>query len=122
MASTSVVPSVPFFEAHHLPGDPPMVSVVGEVDLSTRDQFADVLVAALVPGRDLVVDCAGIRFIDASGIAVLLKVARAISGGRLRLVDAHGSLAHVIDLFDLASAGTNLVVERRRGTCPSAGP
>lgn len=112
MEFASVIPSIPIFEARCQPGDPPTVYVVGEVDLGTRDRLAEVLDKAVRHGCDLIVDCVGIRFIDASGISVLLGAARSIGDGRLRLVNVHGALAYVIDLLELASEQPNLSVER----------
>jgi anti-sigma B factor antagonist len=113
MGSASVPPSTPFFDARRQYGDTPAVHVVGEVDLSTRDQLAEILNEALSPGCDLLVDCTQIRFIDASGISVLLAAARAVGEGHLRLTGVHGALARIVDILDLAHAQPNLIVEKR---------
>ena len=115
MESPSVPPSTPFFEARCRDGDTSTVYVVGEVDLSTRDQLGEALDKALRPGFDLVVDCTQIRFFNASGIPVLLRTARALGEGRLRLRGVHGILGRIIDVLDLGHAEPNLIVEQRTG-------
>ncbi len=68
-----------------------VVHVTGEVDVATSSLLAAALTRALetetAVRTDLVVDLAGVRFIDASGINVLLNAARQASaaGGSLVL-------------------------------------
>jgi anti-anti-sigma factor len=52
------------------------IRVFGELDLSNRDAFADVLAAVVRAGPgDVVVDMTDVSFIDLDGIAVLVQVA-----------------------------------------------
>jgi anti-anti-sigma factor len=66
-----------------------LVSVAGEVDLETASQLGDHALAAL---RDvsphLVLDLAGVTFMDSTGLKVLLSIQQ-------RVELAHGSLAVV---------------------------
>jgi len=97
------------FEAywdHH--GDPPTVYLSGEVDLNTHGQFAAVLDAAASPGRDLVIDCTKLTYIDVAGIFILVRAARLSGDAQLRLKGVHGVVAAIIDVLDLASMVPNL--------------
>jgi anti-anti-sigma factor len=107
MASTSGSPSIRF-EAHWDRGDPPTVYLSGEVDLSTRDRFAAVLDEAASPGRNLVIDCTKLTFIDVRGIFMMVRVAGLIGNAQLILKGVHGAAAVIIDVVDLASLVPNL--------------
>jgi anti-sigma B factor antagonist len=53
-------------------GGPPIVRVVGEIDLATARRLAAVLDPLVEAGAsEVVVDVAGVSFIDSSGLAVL---------------------------------------------------
>ncbi|MGY4645416.1 anti-sigma B factor antagonist [Cellulomonas sp. URHB0016] len=66
-----------------------VVDVVGEIDVSTADVLRERLLDLLDQDRtDLVIDLRGVRFMDSTGLGVLvgtLKKARLL-GGRLQLV------------------------------------
>jgi anti-anti-sigma factor len=96
------------FEAYWDHSDPPTVYLSGEVDLNTHDRLAAVLDQAARPGRDLVLDCGKLTFIDVAGIRVVLRAARVIGDGQLRLKGVHGAVAVIIDLLDLAGIAPNL--------------
>lgn len=58
-------------------GDPvPRVILRGEIDLSVSDGLFDAVAAVVTPGRttQVEVDLHGIRFLDASGVGVLLAL------------------------------------------------
>ena len=96
------------FEAHWDQGDPPTVYLSGEVDLSTRDRFAAALDEAARPGRDLVIDCTKLTYIDVGGIRIMVQAGRLIDDAQLRLKGVHGAVAVIIDVLDLASTVPNL--------------
>jgi anti-anti-sigma factor len=96
------------FDAHWNHGDPPTVYLSGEVDLNTHDRLAAVLDQAAQPGRDLVLDCTKLAYIDVAGIRVVLRAARVIGDGQLRLTGVHGTVAMIIDVLDLAGTVPNL--------------
>ena len=50
-----------------------VVSLVGECDLTTREELTTVLLAAVDRAPVTVVDLAGLRFIDSSGVHGLVK-------------------------------------------------
>ena len=96
------------FEAYWDHGDPSTVYLVGEVDLSTHDQLAAVLDEATSPGRDLVIDCTKLTYIDVGGIRIMVQAGRLIDDAQLRLKGVHGAVAVIIDVLDLASNVPNL--------------
>lgn len=66
-----------------------VLQVAGEVDLATRDELRERLLALVAEGaRHLVVDLTGLEFIDSSGLGVLIRVRNVVQeqGGSLTLV------------------------------------
>ena len=96
------------FEAYWDHGDPPTVYLSGEVDLNSHDRLAAVLDEAARPGRDLVLDCGKLTFIDVAGIRVVLRAARMIGDGQLRLKGVRGPVAVIINVLDPARTVPNL--------------
>jgi anti-sigma B factor antagonist len=80
-----------------------VVEAYGEIDLSTGPAFADHL-ATLIRGgtRRLLVDLSGVKFMDSSGLGVLLKVKRDLTGegSSLRLAIS-ADLRHIFELTGL---------------------
>jgi anti-anti-sigma factor len=82
----------------------------GELDASTSPDTKEQLLAALAPGRTLVVDLAGVGFLDSSGLAVLVATLRRAreTGARLVLQDPQPRVhrviesAHLVELFDVS--------------------
>lgn len=77
-----------------------LVSLVGECDLNSRDELTTVLLAAVASAPVTVVDLAGLRFIDSSGVHGLVTGHHAAQrqGHRLHVVNACGLVAQVLDL------------------------
>jgi anti-anti-sigma factor len=84
------------------------VYLSGDVDLNAHDRLAVVLAEAARPGRDLVIDCTNLTYIDARGISIMVRAARAISDAQLRLTGVHGAAAVILDVLDLANTVPNL--------------
>lgn len=63
-----------------VPGDPPLLHVDGEVDLSTADQLRTALERALSTNPNVAIDMAGVTFVDACGLRVVLQVAASRNG------------------------------------------
>jgi anti-anti-sigma factor len=62
-------------------GDPPVLQVDGEIDLSTVDQLRAALEDALATDSAVVVDMAGVTFIDVVGLEAIMAVAASRNGG-----------------------------------------
>jgi anti-anti-sigma factor len=72
-----------------LSGDPPVLQVDGEIDMSTAEQLRIALENALAADPTVVVDMAGVTFCDAAGLRVLLQAAASLNGtGPLTLLNA----------------------------------
>jgi anti-sigma B factor antagonist len=70
-------------------GEQTVVEVVGEIDVSTADVLRERLVELLDRDRtDLVVDLRQVRFMDSTGLGVLVGTLKKVRllGGRLQLV------------------------------------
>lgn len=76
------------------------VALAGECDLAVCAQLDEVLSAALSRAPVVVVDLAGLAFLDSSGIHGLITAHHAAleKGGRLVAVNARGAVATVLDL------------------------
>jgi anti-sigma B factor antagonist len=79
-----------------------VVRPIGDLDMATAQEFDDRLMAAARDHRDglLIVDLAGVDFLDSSGLRVLLTAARAAQadGGRLRLRPGPPSVQRVFEV------------------------
>ena len=83
-------------------GEPPVLQVEGEIDISTAEDLQMALDAALSANPNLVIDMAGVTFFDAAGIRVVLRVASSRNGaGPLTLVNA----AHIKRVLELVGLG-----------------
>jgi len=72
-----------------------VVTISGEVDIASAPELREQLLGLLRPGASrLVVDLSGVTFCDASGLAVLVGVAR-----RARLLDGAMRLAAPVPLL-----------------------
>jgi anti-sigma B factor antagonist len=68
-----------------------VVSLVGELDLSTIPRVEKQLFEQVRSKAAVIVDLSAVSFIDSSGIAMLIKAFRADDGGTLNTVIAEGS-------------------------------
>ena len=77
-----------------------VVALTGECDLEGRDELVAVLHRAVDGAGLVVVDLAGLTFIDSSGIHGLVTAHHAAqrSGGRVQLVNASGAVATVLEI------------------------
>jgi anti-sigma B factor antagonist len=90
-------------------GDPPVLQVAGEIDLSTADQLRTALQEALAADPKVVVDMAGVTFFDAAGLRVVLQLAASRDGaGPLELLNAP-RVARILELVGL-SESTSIVI------------
>lgn len=77
-----------------------VVSLAGECDLAAREELTAALLAAVDSAPVIVVDLAGLRFIDSSGVHGLVTGHHAAQrqGRRLHVVNAGGAVAHVLEM------------------------
>jgi anti-sigma B factor antagonist len=78
--------------------------LVGELDLATVPILRECIAGALAAGEgDLVLDVAGLVFVDSTGLGALLAAARTVrtQGDCLVLKSPRGQLRHIIDITKL---------------------
>ena len=91
---------------HFDEGPPRVLHVSGEIDIATADEFRVALEKVLSGGSTALIDMAGVSFIDACGLRVILQVAQTMNGvGPLTLVNAPrvARLFKVVGLGDVPS-------------------
>ena len=74
--------------------------VSGELDITARDDLRDAILAALGDGGDVVVDLAGVAFLDSEALGALIdgyNEARVRPAG-FRVVNARGLVARVLQV------------------------
>jgi anti-anti-sigma regulatory factor len=67
-----------------------------------------VLDEATSPGRDLVIDCTKLTYVDAGGISIMVRAAHLLGDAQIRLRGVHGAVAVILDVLDIAGAVPNL--------------
>ncbi len=73
------------FYADHARSDTWVITVIGEVDLANRERFHAVVEQALFASpAKLIFDLAGVRFMDSSGLGVLLSAANKATSVEVR--------------------------------------
>ena len=82
-----------------------IVRVRGDLDMSNADVLTDALTQAGTDGDDVVVDLAGVTFMDSSALNAVVGSARAIAaaGNRLTLGDRSPVVDRVLEITGLAS-------------------
>jgi anti-sigma B factor antagonist len=86
-----------------------IVSVKGEVDLSTAPRLKWALVDSLEAGHgQLVVDLSRVTFIDSTALGVLVGVKRSLGAGALALVCANADVLKIFELSGMDGAFTIL--------------
>jgi anti-sigma B factor antagonist len=83
-----------------------IVSVDGEIHVSTAPEFSGVLSAAVAGGRtSLVLDLTGVTFIDSTGLSVLLNALRRVTraGGAMALVCSNPTVLRLFEITRLDS-------------------
>lgn len=84
-----------------------MVEVIGELDMATAPQLRDGLQRPLDDGaRNVVVDLAGVAFMDSTALGTLVAVFKTVrdGGGRLCLAAAQAPVRNVLALTSVDRA------------------
>jgi anti-sigma B factor antagonist len=96
--------------AYNLEHDPidagHLIAITGELDLAATPELSTVLlIAAGSPGSLVVLDLAGVEFIDSTALGTLLKAGDEIeaAGKRLRIVCADGPVRKLLELTNLTN-------------------
>jgi anti-anti-sigma factor len=79
-----------------------VLSIEGEIDLSTADSLLDAVVAERGLG-DLVLDCTDVTLIDSTGVQALLRARDALDGGTLVIRNPSRRVAAVFELVQADS-------------------
>ena len=76
------------------------VTLAGSCDLAVRDQMSATLLAAVSRSPVVIVDLAGVDFLDSSGVHGLVAAHRAAveRGGHVYVENPSGSVAAVLDV------------------------
>ena len=83
-----------------------LISVTGELDLAATPELSTVLLIAVsAPGSLVVLDLAGVEFIDSTALGTLLKAGNEIerAGKRLRIVCAGGPVRRLLEMTNLTN-------------------
>jgi anti-sigma B factor antagonist len=96
-----------------------VVTVTGELDLSTIPLLEKDLLGEAGSDEDVIVDLTGVSFIDSSGIALLIEAFRA-GRGSTRLLTVVAAESQVDRVFQLAGIDRVLPLFRDRGSAIEA--
>ena len=93
-------------------GDAPTLVVTGEVDIATAEALRTALedLRAAAPDHDLRLECAGLDFIDSSGLSVLTETRKQLARHGHRLVLANLG-ANQREVFAVTGLDQVLVLE-----------
>ena len=83
-----------------------LIAITGELDIAATPELSTVmLMAARSPGALVVLDLAGVEFIDSTALGTLLKAGNEVeaSGKRLRVVCAGGPVCKLLELTNLTN-------------------
>ncbi len=96
-------------------GDPLVLEVEGEMDVSTADELRAAMETALSKSPNVVVDMAGVTFCDAGGLRAVLEVAAKLNGsGPLTLLNA-SRVKWLLDLVGM-NASPTIVIRNEDGS------
>jgi anti-sigma B factor antagonist len=97
-----------------------LITVAGEIHVSTAPEFSRLLNAAIGDGRtQVVLDLADVEFIDSTGLSVLLNGLRRVTraGGRMALVCTNPT---VLRLFVITRLDSTFQIVGSRGAALAA--
>jgi anti-anti-sigma factor len=85
--------------------DAVVVTLTGELDLTNAHELEERF-EAFDPGLELVVELAGVSFLDSAALHVLFRVARRHAGRVTFVVDPISSIARTLEIVRLGDAAT----------------
>jgi anti-sigma B factor antagonist len=83
-----------------------LIAVTGDLDMAATPELSTVmLMAARSPGSLVVLDLAGVQFIDSTALGTLLKAGGEVetAGKRLRVVCAEGPVRRLLEMTNLTN-------------------
>ena len=82
------------------------IAAAGEVNLAVTDRLWEELDLHITPGRTVVLDCAGVVFIDSMGLRVLIKAVQKAAevGAGFQLHEPTPAVRRVLDLSGVSEA------------------
>jgi anti-anti-sigma factor len=80
---------------------PGLYRLDGYLDLSTTPVLLDAVASPNGDGRDLVLDCRDLSFVDSQGIRAFIAIAQATPAGSVRLTELRAEIARVLRLVGL---------------------
>jgi anti-sigma B factor antagonist len=83
-----------------------LIAVTGDLDMAATPELSTVmLMAARAPGSLVVLDLAGVQFIDSTALGTLLKAGGEVetAGKRLRVVCAEGPVRRLLEMTNLTN-------------------
>jgi len=82
-----------------------VVAVKGEIDISTAATFEEALQSAMAVSERVVVDLSGVRFMDSTGLGVLMRAHKHQDdvGAALRLAAPSERIVRILDVTQLAT-------------------
>ena len=97
-------------------GQPVRLTVVGEIDLDTRQQFEQVL-AQMAGDGDTQLDLRGVPFMDTHSVTAVVHCANRLHGEGGRLIVHHppGSLLRIVELLWGGDDGSRLHIAGHPG-------
>lgn len=91
--------------------DARVIHLSGELDLSTSKALEEALSAELPGDGDLVLDLAGLTFLDSTGLKLILETAARIDGlGRLVLQDVRPEVLRVLRIAGVDRVAQNILI------------
>jgi anti-sigma B factor antagonist len=99
-----------------------IVALRGELDIADAVSVAAALAAVAAREPEIIVDLAGLEFIDSSGVAALARGRKQArhAGGDLRLAAAQQQVLRVLTLTPLIEASPSMPAWTRRSAAPAA--
>ena len=100
---------LPFDVAVRSTADATVLAFHGDLDLVSADEANQAIIGAQSEGATVVLDLRGLRFLDSSGLRIVLEAKRRAdtAGGRLIIAPGEGGVRRV---FDISGVGALIEV------------